>query len=188
MLQKAQSWTYPEGQFTPFLYGVETSFRDDLWTPELTGRSSRSQDQWSSWFMRLKLHNTPRVCHMVPSINKASARADETIWPWTTEENIPHFVIILTHTNFSALHWNLHMWSAATDSSATQWCEIKRVRCPLCERSTVSLGTREPRLCKQDRPKDKSPRTTFIILDDQAIHKLNIWRPWRRKERHKREK
>lgn len=91
---------------------LETSSRDNLWTSELTGgeqRVTRSPEQL--------IHETVAAQHRlclpltVASINKPSSRGDETIWTWTSLENIPFSLIIHTHT-----HTDTHVFFSSLSS------------------------------------------------------------------------
>ncbi len=159
------------GQFTPFLYDAEGQIRDKLQRRPMNSRVDQGERRVTRSLEQL-IHETVaaqrRLClpHMAPSINKPSARGDETIWTWTSEENILFPLIIRTHTDLSVFlrcrQRNPPTWSAPIDSSAAQWCEIKGLSCPVCERSTSPLGAGERTLCKQDRQKDQSRRPYLL--------------------------
>lgn len=161
-----------EGQFTPSHYDTEAQIRDKLQRQPLNswidqrgapGRKiTRAVDSWDCGCITPPLSLTQAFHN-----NKPSTRGDETIWTWTSEENMPCFLIIPTLTDQSVFpplypQWNLPTWSAPIDSSAAQWCEIKRVGRPVCERSTSPLGAGERTLCKQDRQKDQSRRPYLL--------------------------
>lgn len=155
MLQKTCMSSLPpiEGQFTPFLYDVEEHFRDKLQRQPLNSRVDRGERRVTRSPEQL-IHETVaaqrRLClpHTAPSINKPSARGDETIRTWTSEENIPCSLVIPTHTDLSVFSLRRRQrnpfstWSAAIDSSAAQWREIKRVSLPRVWKVNVSFGRR----------------------------------------------
>lgn len=161
-----------ESQFTPPLYDLEVQISDKLQRQPLNRRAdwgllwvTRSPKQW--------IHETVAAQHPLclphtsPSINKVSARGDETIWTWKSEENISFPLDGPAHTDTECFFFHCHQrktptWLASIDSSAAQWCEIKRVSCPVCERSASALGAGEHTVCKQDGQRDQSRRPYLL--------------------------
>lgn len=74
---------------------LETSFRDNLWTPELTGvrvegvRGGERVTRSPAQLIPETVAAQQGLClpHTAPSINKPSARGYETIWTWTSEDD-----------------------------------------------------------------------------------------------------
>ncbi len=95
-----------EGQFTPFLNDVGAQIRDKLQRQPLNFWADWGEQQVTRSPEQL-IHETVaaqrRLClpHTAPSINKPSARGDETIWTWTSQENIPFSLNIPTHADMS---------------------------------------------------------------------------------------
>lgn len=95
-----------EGQFTPSHYDTEAQIRDKLQRQPLNswvdqggapGRKiTRAVDSWDCGCITPPLSLTQAFHN-----NKPSTRGDETIWTWTSEENMPCFLIIPTLTDQS---------------------------------------------------------------------------------------
>lgn len=130
-------------------------------------------EQWVTRSLEHLIHETAAaqrsLClpHTAPSINKPSARGDETIWTWTSEENI----LLLSssplrgYTQAGVFLCHRHQvcatWLALIDSSAAQWCRTKRWISPWVKGQHLSLAHAYA-ACKQGRQRDQSSRPFLL--------------------------